>query len=59
MRDPRYPIGKIVLRVANESSAPHTGPEIWVRQEAVEVRIIFPSWSLGVEIDDVEYVFLG
>jgi hypothetical protein len=60
MREPRDPIGKIVLRVAYESSAPHTGPEIWVRQEeAMEVRIIYPSWALGVEIDGVESVFPG
>jgi len=50
-------MGKIVLRVAYKSSVPYTGPEIWVRQEeAVEVRIIYPSWALGVEIDGV---FLG
>ena len=36
------------------------GLEIWVRQEeAVGVRIIYPSWALGIEIDGVEYVFLG
>ena len=35
------------------------GPEIRVRQEeAVEAHIIYASWSAGVEINGVEYVFL-